>query len=121
MTTIPLTLTLAAAVTLGAILGLNYLKGVRNKPMTIAAHLILGILALEQMAMLLAGSSGEGDSQSEHDRGRLTLFLFFAALVAGLVAALIRHRPKEANVALAGHVATATAAVLAYLTWIRHL
>ena len=121
MNTIPLTLTLMAAVTLGCMMGLNYLRGVRSTPIMIASHLILGVLALEQMAMILAGTSDEGDRLGERANGRLTLYLFFATLVAGLVAALIRHRPRELNVALAGHVAAATAGVVAYLTWVRHL
>ena len=120
MKTIPLTLILTAAVILGSIMGMNYLRGVRSKPTMIGAHLLLGVLALEQTAMLLAGSSN-GDQPSESPYGRVTLFLFFAALLAGLIAALVRHRTREANLALAGHVGTAIAGVLAYLVWISHL
>jgi hypothetical protein len=108
-----------AAVVLGCMMGLNYLRGTRSTPGMIATHLILGVLALEQMAMVLAGTSG--DEAGEHSYGRLTLYLFFATLVAGLVAALIRHRPRELNFALASHVAAATAGVVCYLTWVRHL
>jgi hypothetical protein len=120
MKTIPLTLILTAAVYLGYRLGMNYLRGVRSAPGMIGAHLLLGVLALEQTAMLFAGSPNDG-GPSESRYGEVTLYLFFATLLAGLIAALLRHRRREANVALASHVGAATAGVLAYLVWIFHL
>ncbi len=120
MTTIPLTLILAGAVILGVILGIEYLRGVRRRPGMIAAHLILGFLAMEQMAMMLRGTPA-GESAGSASYGKLTAFLFFIAVLAGLIAALLRDRRTGSNIALAGHVTVATAGVLAYVAWVSRL
>ncbi len=105
---------------LGVILGLEYLRGVRSRPGMIAAHLILGFLAMEQMAMLLGGSPN-GQAAGAGWFGKLTAFLFFLSVLAGLIASLLRHRRTGSAVALAGHVTVATAGVLAYLAWVTQL
>ncbi len=120
MTTIPLTIILFGSVILGCILGLEYLRGVRSRPGMIGAHLILGVLAMEQMAMLLRGAP-DGRAASAGSYGKLTALLFFVAVLAGLIAALVRNRRSRSNIALAGHVTVATAGVVSYLLWVFQL
>lgn len=54
MTMLPIVLLLTGGVALGLYMGLNYLKGVRNKPLLIGAHVLLGLASLEPMAIALS-------------------------------------------------------------------
>jgi hypothetical protein len=119
MTTLPLTFILFGSVTLGCILVVNYLRGT-HKPVLIGAHLICGVLALEQMALLFQGTP-TGETVSAGYYGRTALGLFSLAMIFGFGAPLLRNSRTASNTVLIGHVSLATAGVLLYLAWVTHL
>ena len=53
---IPALVLLSAAMCLGVIMGIQYLRRVRSKPVMIGVHLLLGAGGLEVLAMMLRGA-----------------------------------------------------------------
>jgi hypothetical protein len=115
MTAVPVLVLLSAAVALGAYLLLLYVRGVR-KPVVIGFHLLLGVGALEQMALLLHGTPNG-------DAARLGIVPAAAIIAVSLMTALIgalfaRTSRRTAEVFLAAHVTLGTAGFLVFLVWV---
>jgi hypothetical protein len=112
-----LQLTLWAAVGLGVVLGLLYLRGVR-KPILIGTHIIVGMAALEQLAQTLANSP-RGFAMGVGSFGTMAGILFAAGLPLGILAPLLgREWPLAGNIALAAHVCLGTTAFVLFLAWV---
>ncbi len=117
MRTLPVTLILLAAATLGTILLLRYLKGGARRPGMIAAHLILGAAALEQMAMLLRGTP-DGAGPALAGSGKFAAGMIAVAMALGFATPLVRHSRSTMNTMLTGHVALAGAGCVLFLAWV---
>ncbi len=107
MQALPALLLLTGAAILGTLLGLNYLRGVRSKPVMIGFHLLLGGGGLEVMAMLLHGTP---DRQIVPGGGLMTAAAacVLAAMFTGLLAPLIGRQSRPImNTALIVHVTVA--------------
>jgi hypothetical protein len=120
MRTLPVTLILLAAATLGTILLLHYLKGRARRPGMLAAHLILGAAALEQMAMLLRGTP-DGEGVALAGAGKLAAGLIAVAMGLGFATPLVRHSRSTMNTMLTGHVTLAAAGCVLFLAWVTGL
>jgi hypothetical protein len=109
MAALPALVLLTAAAGLGLIMGWRYLRGLRNAPVMIGSHLLLGAGGLEVLAMLLRGAP---DGSAWHG-GSLRVggtALLAAALFTGLTVPLIaRQAPRGASYVLAAHAAIAAA------------
>jgi hypothetical protein len=117
VTAIPALLLLTAAVTLGVVLGLQYLRGERSKPVVIGLHLLFGAGGLEVMALLLHGTP---DRRIEPAGSLLTpaAALVMAAMFSGLVAPMVGRKSRlTMNVALVVHVSVAITGFVLLLAW----
>jgi hypothetical protein len=118
-TTIPLFLLFANA-GLGLLLGIRYLRGIRNTPYVVSLHLLLGATALETLAMVLRGSA-DGSGPPAGTQGPLTASLVAGALFVGLLIPVFGRRSRQVTtVALAFHASLAAAGVILALTWLLH-
>jgi hypothetical protein len=114
---IPAVLLLTGAVVLGVLLGIEYLRRVRSKPLVIGLHLLLGAGSLEVMAMLLHGTP-DGAATPALKILQATAALMAFALCSGLVAPMIGRRSRSTmNAALGIHVAAAAAGFVLCLYW----
>lgn len=105
--------TLLLGAGLGVMLWLQRLRGGRRVGM-VAAHLLLGIAALEQVAMLLGGGRDPGRAAFPALGGALV----FAALFSGLVMAIAFGRGRRGgDAALVAHAAIGFGAVAVFLVW----
>jgi len=117
MTTIPVALLFFAAVILGIIIGLQYLRGIR-KPVLIGTHLLLGAGGLEQFVIMLQGTPS-GEVISPGTFGRVAAGFFVAALASGLLAPMIgRGSRRTANIALIAHIGVGAVGFLLFLAWL---
>ena len=118
MTVIPVLILLSAAVVLGIVLGLQYLRRERSKPALIGFHLLLGAGGLEVLAMLLHGTP---DRRILPSGGQLTAAaaLVMAAMFSGLIAPMIgRQSRRTMNVALVIHTLIGLTSVVLLLAWV---
>jgi hypothetical protein len=118
MQALPAILLVSVQVAIGLYLGFNYLNGDRNKPALIGAHLLLGAVALEVMALLLRGAPSGAETSA---RPVLTVAagLTAAALLTGLAGAMFyKPMPKTAKVALYSHAVIGLAAFVALSFWV---
>jgi hypothetical protein len=114
---IPALVLLSAAVCLGVIMGIQYLRHVRSKPVMIGIHLLLGAGGLEVLAMMLRGAP---DGSTIHGRSVAVAAagLLALALMAGIAAPMIGRRSRRTmSVALATHAGIAAAGFLVLLAW----
>lgn len=118
MTALPSFILLTAAVVLGVLLGVDYLRGVRSSAGMIGAHLLLGAGALETVAMLLRGTP-DGTAMSAGSLGSVTAGCLALAMCSGLIAPMIGRRSvRTMNVALVTHVSVAAGGFLLFLGWV---
>jgi hypothetical protein len=94
MSATPVIVIFTAAVALGAVLFVLWLRDQR-RPVLIGVHLLLGAGGLEQLAMYMGQTSLKPTAGA----------LFAAALICGLVAALMREAPRAATAVLFTHIA----------------
>jgi hypothetical protein len=114
---IPAVILLSGAVVLGVLLGIEYLRRVRSKPMVIGVHLLLGAGGLEVIAMLLRGTP-DGGVMPAGAIGQAAAGLLAFAMCSGLVAPLIGRRSRATmNVALVTHVTASAAGFVLCLWW----
>jgi hypothetical protein len=118
MTTWPITVILTVSAVLGTMLFLKFLRGERGEPIMIAAHLILGLAALEQLAMLFRGAPN-GESLPGEPLLKVAGTLFVFAAMLGFAAPLLVNRSRsDANAALWAHVSVAGAGFVLFLAWV---
>jgi hypothetical protein len=107
-----------ATVALGLLLGLRYLRRVRNTPVLIGSHFLLGALSLEPMVVALRGGLG-GVAAKPSLAGGLAAGLLTLALLSGVSAVMIGRRSRgTANVALGSHAAVAASAFICLVVWV---
>jgi hypothetical protein len=112
MTTTPLIILLFASVGLGVLLGLNYLKHIQNKPILIAAHLLLGAGSLEQLVIAISG--GRGGAYGYKAAGLLAI-----TLALGFLGSLVfRQSPRKAGWVVAAHATAGSLGFVIFLAWL---
>lgn len=117
MRAIPAVLLLTGAVALGVLLGIEYLRRVRSRPVVIGLHLLLGAGSLEVMAMLLHGTP-DGAATPARKVLQATAALLAFALCSGLVAPMVGRRSRSTmNAALGVHATSAAAGFVLCLYW----
>ncbi len=112
MTTTPLTILLFGAVALGVVLGLNYLRHTPNKPILIAAHLLLGAGSLEQLVINIQGDRGGAFGFKAAGLLAITLALGFAGSL------VFRQSPRKAGYVVAAHATAGSVGFLLFLAWL---
>jgi hypothetical protein len=112
MTTIPLTILLFGAVGAGVVLGRNYLANIRNKPVLIATHLLLGAGALEQLIINIQGDRGGSFGMTAAGLLAITLALGFGASL------IARQSASKARFVVAVHAAAGSVGFLLFLAWL---
>lgn len=118
MAVIPLILLFGITAALGVYMGIRYLRGIRNKPMLIGIHLLLGAAGLEVMALLLRGAP-DGTVLPSTTPGLVSAGLIAAALLTGFaVPILAKPMPKSITPTLALHAGIGTAGVLLLFYWV---
>jgi len=107
---------LTAAVVLGILLGLGYLRRRRSNPVVVAFHLLLGLGGLETVALLLRGTP-DGSAYSFGTAGKVAALLLVLAALSGLISPLLhRHWPRRVvSMTLATHACFAAAGFLVFL------
>jgi hypothetical protein len=112
----PVGLILTAAVTLGIVLGLNYLRGIR-KPIMNGVHLLLGLGALESLAVLVNGPPN-GLTMHARPLAMAALGLFALSVLSGLIRPLMRRQmPRAAEILLVTHAGVGLLGFLLFLVW----
>jgi len=115
---LPVVIFFGAAACLGVILGLQYLKGIRSKPVMIGMHLLLGAAGLEVMVMTLAGAP-DGTVMWTGTLGRAAAGFLAAALFIGILSPMVGRRSRQTmNIALATHATVASVGVVLLLAWV---
>lgn len=110
MTLLPIVALLAAAVIIGLIMAPRALKGERNRPLLIAAHILLGAAALEPLAIAMHAT---GRIDAAGSLGTATFLLIGLALASGVIRALlVRQSPALRTPLLALHGSIAAAALV---------
>ena len=118
MKALPVVIFFGAAACLGVILGLQYLKGIRSKPVMIGMHLLLGAAGLEVMVMTLAGAP-DGTVMWTGTLGRAAAGFLAAALFIGILSPMVGRRSRQTmNIALATHATVASVGVVLLLAWV---
>lgn len=115
---LPVVILFGVAACLGVMLGLQYLKGVRSKPVMIGMHLLFGAAGLEVMVMTLAGAP-DGTVIFTGTLGRTAAGFLAAALFIGILSPIVGRRSRlTMNVALATHATVASVGVALLLAWV---
>jgi len=115
---IPIVVLMGAAVALGVLLGVEYLRRVRSKPVIIGIHLLLGAGGLEVFAVLLRGTP-DGEVMAPGLVGNAAAGLMFLAMFTGLIAPMVGRKSRRTmNVALATHASVASLGFLLLLAWV---
>lgn len=118
MRAIPIVVLLSVAVGLGLLLGFQYLKRERSKPVVIGMHFLFGAASLEILAMLLRGAP-DGTTVVPGSLGKLAAGLVALALFSGVRAPMIgRHSRGTMNVALGVHASVAAVGFVLILVWV---
>jgi len=98
---------------IGLYMGWQFLRGVRNRPMLVGIHLLLGLGSVEVLAVILRGAP---NAAPVADRGGILLAagLLVCALLSGLAVPLIaRPVPDAAGMSIATHAGIGGVAFLA--------
>ncbi|GEM_PF-1840373 len=118
MLAIPVLVLVSATVTLGVILGLEYLRGVRSRPTMIGMHFLLGAASLEVLVMLLAGAP-DGTVLLVGRLGHVAAGLLVAALFIGVITPMIGRQSRPTmNIALAAHAIVAASGFVVLVAWL---
>lgn len=121
MRALPVLLLLGAAGCLGVVLGLNYLRGVRSRPVMIGLHFLLGAAGLEVMVMLL-NRTPDGEVIAASPLSTTAAGLVAGALFIGVLTPMVgRASRRRMNVALATHASVASTALIAVVVWVAGL
>ena len=111
MSILPVVALLGITVILGLVMATRQFRGLRNKPVMIGAHVLLGAAAFEPLAVALQATPGGPTAAGGY--GMATMLLIGLALVSGLVRALIvKHKPAASLPLLALHATFAASALV---------
>jgi len=117
MKAVPVLLLFGAAALLGAILGLEYLRRVRSRPVMIGMHFLLGAAGVEVLVFLMRGAPDGTVTQFGTLGNTAAAFLVFALFV-GVLAPMIGRRSRATmNVALFTHVGAAGLGLILLVAW----
>ena len=120
MIEIPIVILITATVGLGIYMGLRYLKRIRNTPMIIGTHFLLGAATLEPMVIVLHG--GVNGHAKAPIFGVLSAAFVGLALMSGATAVMIgRQSRRTADIALASHAGLAATAFFLMVAWVLKL
>ncbi len=109
---------LTAAVVLGVYLGVQYLRRVRNRPVMIGLHLLLGAASTEIMVMVVHGTPS-GRALRAGPFGVASVAIIGLAMLSGLIAGLIARRSRHtADLSLAAHAGVAALGFGTFLVWL---
>lgn len=109
---------LSGAVVLGLVLGVDYLRRVRSRPVLIGLHLLLGAGGVELIAIVLRGTP-DGKVMPAGWPGKFAALLLLMALFTGLLAPMVGRRSRNTmNLALATHVSLAAVGFTLLLAWL---
>ena len=98
---------------IGIYMGWQFLRGVRNPPMLVAIHLLLGLGSLEVLAVILRGAPN-GSHVVDRDGILLAAGLLAGALLTGFAVPLIaKPVPDAIGISIATHAGIGTVAFLA--------
>jgi hypothetical protein len=107
-------LLLTMVVALGATMGLQYLRGIKRKPMMIGIHLLLAIGTMEPLLVLLGGTPN-GENLANVHLGEWAAGFVALALFLGLIAAVLARRAVAgAQWILALHAAAGVSGLVAF-------
>ena len=115
MTKLPVALLLTVAVSLGVTLGVLYLRGVR-KPVLVAVHVLVGLGALETLAVTLHQSNV--DNSRTISLGMVTASFIAWSLFSGLIRPMLADQwPRQSNGLLITHAAAGLTGFAVFLIW----
>jgi hypothetical protein len=118
MRAIPIVVLLTISVSLGLLLGYQYLRRVRSKPVLIGMHFLFGAASLEILAMLLRGAP-DGTTVTPGTFGKVAAAFVVAALFTGVVGPMLGRQSRTTmNVALGTHATVAATAFVLILIWV---
>lgn len=117
MTTIPLVVLFGISAALGLFMGVQYLRGVRNKPAMVAVHLVLGLIGLEAMASILKHNNA-GATAAYAGVGAWAAGLLAAGVFMGfMVPIMAKPKPASVPVLLGIHAAVGALGVGVVFWW----
>ena len=118
MVALPSLLLVTGAVLLGIYLGIFYLRGVRPKRILLGAHILMGIGAVEQLALLIHGAPSGAIATKSLIKAATGLFAL--AIFSGFIAPLLAQSTRRQNgeIMLAAHAGLGIAGFVLYLAWI---
>ncbi len=118
MTLIPPLALLSLSAGVGLYLGYQFLNRRRNKPALIALHILLGLGALEPIALILRVTPGSA-AAANAEFGKAAAVLLIIAIIIGLLTPILsRDKPRAvALTALTAHVLVAAAGFVSLIAW----
>jgi hypothetical protein len=121
MIALPPLLLVSATVALGIFMGIQYLRGRRNKPILIGAHFLLGAGGLETMVILMRGTP-DGEVAASGSYGTMAAGFLALALLSGVITPLVgRSSPASIGLLLATHASVAAAGFVLVVAWVSNL
>lgn len=118
MRAIPVLVLFGATAVLGLVLGWEYLRRERSRPVMIGMHFLLGAAGLEVLVFLSHGTP-DGVSIPQSTLGDAVLGLLALALFLGVLAPMVgRNSRPTMNVVLAAHATVAVAGVASLVVWV---
>ncbi len=118
MQAIPVVVLMSVTVVLGAIMGIEYLRGVRSRPTMIGMHFLLGAASLEVLVMLLAGAP-DGTVLLVGRLGHVAAGFLVVAMFIGVTAPMVGRQSRPTmNVALAAHALVAITGFVLLVAWL---
>jgi hypothetical protein len=118
MISFPVLALLAANVGLGLYLGRCYLQGRRSRSLLTGIHLLLGVGALEALAMVMNGTPS-GEVIAPGGMGSTSAILIAVAMFGGLLSSLMRGRKVDgAEGVLLAHACAGLLGFVVFSLWV---
>lgn len=118
MKPVPILLVITAGVLVGIYLGWRVLRRERGRPVAIGAHVILGVIGLEGVAMLITGAP-DGSGSAGGSLVKTAGLLLVLAVMTGFATPLVaKKRPRAVGLSALGvHAAIAAAGYALLVAW----
>lgn len=118
MKPVPILLVITVGAALGIYLAWRVLRGERGRPAVIGAHVILGVIGLEGVAMLIMGAPNGADPATGQLVRSAGLFLVLAVMSGFATPLIAKKRPRAVGLTAIGVHATIAAIGFGLLvTW----
>lgn len=118
MKPVPILLVITVGAALGIYLAWRALRGERGRPAVIGAHVILGVIGLEGVAMLIMGAPNGADPATGQLVKSAGLFLVLAVMSGFATPLIAKKRPRAVGLTAIGVHATIAAIGFGLLvTW----